>query len=157
MRIDRELGAATITIIGPSGPQPQSAEELVEAGADAWLLAACRELDDAVLHLRFNEPEVGTWVLQTRGDPAAVLAADGVLDEPHWLAREIRLYWARTLKRLDVSARTLVALIDPGSCFAGTLAELALAADRSFMLAGEWSADEPGGERARARAGHAAC
>ena len=144
VQIDRDLGAATITVIGPSVPQPRSAGELFDTGAAAWLLAACRELDDAVLHLRFNEPEVGTWVLRTRGDPAAVLAADQVLEEAHWLAREVRLYWARTLKRLDVSARTLVALIDPGSCFAGTLAELALVADRSFMLSGEWPADEPG-------------
>ena len=142
--IDRELGAATLTVHGPAGPPPTDGEALVAAGASSWLLAACRELDEAILDLRFNEPEVGTWVLTTRGDPSAVLAADDLLrnDGGHWLVREVRLYWARTLKRLDVSARTLVALIDPGSCFAGTLAELALAADRSFMLDGDIDGEE---------------
>ena len=96
-----------------------------------WLLAAARELDDAILHLRFNEPEVGTWVLRTDGRRRrGGRRRGGARPSDHWLAREIRLYWARTLKRLDVSARTLVALVEPGSCFAGTLAELALAADR---------------------------
>ena len=134
--IDRELGAATLTVHGPAGPPPADGDALVAAGASSWLLEACRELDEAILDLRFNEPEVGTWVLTTRGDPSAVLAADDLLrnDGGHWLVREVRLYWARTLKRLDVSARTLVALIDPGSCFAGTLAEVALAADRTLML-----------------------
>jgi benzoyl-CoA-dihydrodiol lyase len=97
-------------------------------------LDACRELDDAILDLRFNEPEVGTWVLRSAGDADHVLAADAEIAGPGWLAREVRLFWGRTLKRLDVSARTLVALIEPGSCFAGTLAELALAADRTLHL-----------------------
>ena len=97
-------------------------------------LEACRELDDAILDLRFNDAEIGTWVLRTEGDAADVLAADRVLDRDVWLAREVRLFWRRTLKRLDMSARTLVALVTPGSCFAGTLAELALAADRTLML-----------------------
>ncbi|MCU4186850.1 2,3-epoxybenzoyl-CoA dihydrolase [Acidiferrimicrobium sp. IK] len=136
--IDRELGAAHIVVRGPAGPQPSTPEELVAAGADGWALASCRELDDAILRMRFNEPEIGTWVLHTEGDRDALAAVDDVLDEHsgHWLVREIRAYWARTLKRLDVSARTLIALIEPGSCFAGTLGELALAADRSFMLDG---------------------
>src|SRR5205807_1182530 len=126
--IDRELGAATITLSGPSGPQPATAAEVRAAGAGWWPLAACRQLDDAILRLRFNEPEVGTWILKTRGDAGAVVACDEILDElgGHWLAREITLYWKRTLKRLDVSAATIVTLVDPGSCFAGTLAELAL-------------------------------
>jgi benzoyl-CoA-dihydrodiol lyase len=113
-------------------------DRIVEAGAAFWPLALARELDDALLHLRFNEPEVGTWVLQTKGDSSAVLAADDVLREHagHWLVREITLFWRRTLKRLDLSARTIVTLVTPGSCFAGTLAELALAADRSYMLDG---------------------
>jgi benzoyl-CoA-dihydrodiol lyase len=139
VRIDRELGAAWFTLLGPSGePVPSSPEAITEAGAAFWPLALCRELDDAMLHLRFNEPEIGTWVLQTKGDVSAVLAYDDVLREHagHWLVREIRLYWRRTLKRLDLSARTLVTLVTPGSCFAGTLAELVLAADRSFMLDG---------------------
>jgi benzoyl-CoA-dihydrodiol lyase len=123
--IDRDLGTATITIAGPEDPRTED-----------WPLAACRELDHAVLNLRFNEPEIGTWVLKTRGDPHAVIAADDAISADTWLARETRLYWKRTLKRLDLSARTLIALVDPGSCFAGTLAELVLAADRSFMLDG---------------------
>jgi benzoyl-CoA-dihydrodiol lyase len=139
IRLDREMGAACFTLLGPSAKGlPSTPEAIVEAGAGFWALAACRELDDALLHLRFNEPEIGTWVLETRGDVAAVLAVDDVLREhaDHWLVREIRLFWRRTLKRLDLSARTLVSLATPGSCFAGTLAELLLAADRSFMLEG---------------------
>jgi len=136
--IDRGLGAALITVYAPPGAEPSEPGELLAAGASAWLLDAARQLEDAILRLRFNEPEVGTWVLRTEGDPAHVVAAEVPLGAhpDHWLAREIRLYWARTLKRLDLSARTLVALVEPGSCFAGLLAELALTADRSFMLAG---------------------
>jgi benzoyl-CoA-dihydrodiol lyase len=136
--IERSTGVAHITVHAPNGPTTTSPDELVEAGSSAWLLAAARQLDDAILRLRFNEPEVGTWVLHTAGDPADVLAAEEVLrDHPdHWLVNEIRLYWTRVLKRLDLSSRSVVALIDPGSCFAGVLVELALAADRSFMLEG---------------------
>jgi benzoyl-CoA-dihydrodiol lyase len=97
-------------------------------------LEACRELDDAILDLRFNEPEIGTWVLRTAGDADQILAADSEIGSGGWLAREVRLFWGRTLKRLDLSSRTLVALVTPGSCFAGTLAELALAADRTLLL-----------------------
>jgi benzoyl-CoA-dihydrodiol lyase len=137
--IDRALGVAGITVHAPPGPEPSHPAEFLAAGSSAWLLAAARQLDDAILRLRFNEPEIGTWVLRTEGDPGLVVAAEELLapeSSDHWLEREIRLYWSRTLKRLDLSARTLVALIDPGSCFAGLLAELALAADRSFMLDG---------------------
>jgi benzoyl-CoA-dihydrodiol lyase len=136
VEIDRGLGAATFTVRGPQGPQAASPDELVDVGADAWILATARQLDDAVLHLRFNEPEIGTWVFRTSGDPDRVAAADELLaaNEDHWLVREVRLLWARTLERLDLSARTLLVLVEPGSCFAGTLAELVLAADRSFML-----------------------
>jgi benzoyl-CoA-dihydrodiol lyase len=139
VRLDRESGAACFTLTGPSADSvPATPDAIIEAGAGFWALAACRELDDAILHLRFNEPEIGTWVLETKGDSSAVLAVDDVLREhaDHWLVREIRLYWQRTLKRLDLSARTLVTLVTPGSCFAGTLAELVLVADRSFMLEG---------------------
>jgi benzoyl-CoA-dihydrodiol lyase len=138
VEIDRSIGAAHLTVTGPGAPIPETPEALLAAGAGAWLLAAARQLDDALLRLRFNEPEVGTWVLHTAGDPADVVALDDLLRDhaDHWLVREVRLYWARTLKRLDLSARSLVALIEPGSCFAGLLAELALAADRSFMLDG---------------------
>jgi benzoyl-CoA-dihydrodiol lyase len=136
--IERPVGAAHITVHAPSGPSITSPDELVNAGASSWLLACARQLDDAMLRLRFNEPEIGTWVLHSSGDPANVVAAEEVLrnDADHWLVNEVRLYWTRVLKRLDLSARTLVALIDQGSCFAGLLAELALAADRSFMLEG---------------------
>jgi len=146
MAIDRELGAAFITVRGPAGGQPVSPSELMAAGADAWLLAAARELDDALLHLRFNEAEIGTWVLRTDGDPAAVVAAEDLLRDhaDHWLVRELLLNWTRTLKRLDLSARTLVTLVEPGSCFAGVLAELVLAADRSFMLDGSPDDDRLG-------------
>ena len=134
--IDRDLRVATFTLTVPGGDVPASPDEVVALGDQWWPLALCRELDDAILRLRFNEPEIGTWVLQTRGSHTDVLAADALIGAhpDHWLLREIRLYWKRTLKRLDVSARTLVALVDPGSCFAGTLAELALLADRTYML-----------------------
>jgi benzoyl-CoA-dihydrodiol lyase len=137
--INRELGMARFTVRGPHDPQPQSAAELLAAGADSWLLAAVLELDYAILHLRFNEPEIGTWVLATAGDGDAVAQAEFVLgtNSTDWFCREVRLQWTRTLKRLDASARTLVALVEPGSCFVGTLAELLLAADRSFMFDGE--------------------
>jgi benzoyl-CoA-dihydrodiol lyase len=134
-----ELGAAIVTVRGPAGVQPASTDEIEAAGPAWWPLVACRELDDAILHLRFNQPELGTWVLATEGEPAALLDVEATMAEHagHWLVREVRAYWKRTLKRLDASARSLVALIEPGSCFAGTLAELALAADRSLMLDGQ--------------------
>ncbi len=117
---DRALGVAHITV--------RAYRSLRES------LEACRELDEAILDLRFNEPELGTWVLRTEGQADHVLAADEELAGADWLAREVRLFWGRTLKRLDVSSRTLVALVEPGSCFAGTLTELALAADRTLLL-----------------------
>jgi benzoyl-CoA-dihydrodiol lyase len=138
IRLDRDLGAAFITITAPGSPPPPTVEAIVEQGAAFWPLAVANELNDAIIRLRLDEPEIGTWVLRTTGDRNAVLAADDALraHRDHWLVREIVLFWRRTLKRLDLSARTLVALIEPGSCFAGTLAELALAADRSYMLDG---------------------
>jgi len=142
--IDRTLGAATITIHAPTNPQPETAEDLHAAGDQAWLIQSARELDDALLHLRFNEPTVGTWRLQTAGEAGAVTQAEKVLVEhrEHWLVRETRLLWGRPLKRLDLSARTLVATIEPGSCFVGLLAEVALAADRTFMLEGTWEDED---------------
>jgi len=133
--IDRDAHSATLTVTGPgTGEAGDLIGRLERRPAAVWALAACRELDDAVLHLRTNEPAIGTWVLRTEGDPALVLAVDEALAgaSGHWLAREVRLYWAQTLRRLDLSARTLVALVEPGSCFAGTLAELAWAADRTL-------------------------
>ncbi len=134
--IDRAARSATLTVSGPKHAQPESIEGIVKAGVDWWPLQMARELDDAILMLRTNEVEIGTWQLKTRGDIDSVLAVDAVLarHRTHWLVRETLGLVRRTLARLDVTSRTLFAIIDQGSCFAGTLAELALAADRSFML-----------------------
>ena len=118
---------------------------MVAEGAAFWPLRLARELDDAILHLRLNEPEIGVLIFKTQGEPAQVLAFDQFLEanKGHWLAREILHYWKRTLKRVDLTSRSLVALIEPGSCFAGTLAELAFACDRSFMLIGRPARRQP--------------
>jgi benzoyl-CoA-dihydrodiol lyase len=139
VELDRSLGVATFTVRGPLAAQPGDPDAIQALGADWWPLALARELDDAVLLLRFNELELGTWVLRTEGDPEAVAAVDATLlaHARHWLVREVTLYLKRTLKRLELSSRSLIALVEPGSCFAGTLLELALAADRCFMLEGE--------------------
>src|SRR6266436_4041545 len=136
--IDRGRGIAEITIKGPAGPPPAALEAIRTAGAAFWPLALARELDDLILHLRANEEEIGIWVFRTEGNADLVEAHDRALQEhaADWLVREIRLYLKRTLKRLDVSSRSVFALIEPGSCFTGTLLELALAADRSYMLDG---------------------
>src|SRR5690606_29359942 len=127
---------AELTVHGPSTPQPRTAEEIQAAGADQWALRCFRELDDALLQVRFNHPSIGLLILKTRGDSAAVLGVDEALDaqREHWLANEIIRLQARVLRRLELTARSLFALIDEGSCFAGCLLELALAADRSYML-----------------------
>jgi benzoyl-CoA-dihydrodiol lyase len=145
IELDRKRSLATITVRGPAGDQPSDAAGALAAGAAWWPLAVARELDDAILHLRFNELALGTWVLRTEGDPAAVAAADEVLlagMEGDWFVREVVLALKRTLKRLDLSSRSLVALVEPGSCFAGTLLELLLAADRGFMLSGGFDGDD---------------
>jgi benzoyl-CoA-dihydrodiol lyase len=136
--IDRAAGVATITVRAPEEAAPTTAAEIHTRGAAFWPLALARELDDLVLHLRTNEEEIGLWVLCTEGRAEFVEAHDRALVDhaADWLVREIRLYLKRTLKRLDVTSRSLVALIEPGSCFTGTLLELALAADRSYMLEG---------------------
>jgi len=136
--LDRENGAARFTVRGPEAEPPTGLAGIHDAGVAFWPLALARDLDDAILHLRANEAELGTWVLRTEGDSDAVAAYDALL-EAHsgdWLVREITLYLKRTFKRLDVSSRSMIALIEPGSCFTGTLLELALAADRSYMLDG---------------------
>ena len=140
--LDRPGRRATITVRGPSA-LPGDLAAIHAEGAAFWPLAMARELDDAILHLRLNEPELGLLLLRTEGDPAAVLAADALLGEHEadWLVREIRLLLKRVLKRLDLTSRSLIALIEPGSCFAGTLAELAFAADRAVMFAGRRSGD----------------
>jgi benzoyl-CoA-dihydrodiol lyase len=135
--IDAERRQAEILVRGPEGRQPQTPEEIQRVGSSYWPLAVARELDDAILHLRFNHPTVGLLVFRTQGNPEAVLEVDRVLDRnsDHWLVREILLKLRRTFKRIDQTARSLFAFIEPGSCFVGTLFELALAADRSYMLA----------------------
>jgi benzoyl-CoA-dihydrodiol lyase len=136
--LDRELATATIVISGPQNMLPQEPDTIQAAGASYWPLALARELDDAILHLRLNEDTIGTWVFRSTGDPALVAAADEALGtyRTNWLVREIVLYLKRTFKRLDVSSRSLIALVEPGSCFVGMLLELVLAADRSYMLDG---------------------
>jgi benzoyl-CoA-dihydrodiol lyase len=144
--LDRERGVAEITVAGPADDAPAAMDEVYAQGAAFWPLAAARALDDLVLDLRTNETEIGTWVLRTAGDAGRVLGYDELLlanSGRDWLAREIVLYWKRTLKRLDVTSRSLIALIEPGSCFAGTLLELALAADRSYMLFGVFEDLDP--------------
>jgi benzoyl-CoA-dihydrodiol lyase len=128
---------ATITLRGPSVPPPAAADAMVALGANFWPLQLARELDDAILNIRLNELDVAAIVFKSAGEPAQVLAYDHFLDanKDHWLAREIRHFWKRVLKRVDLTSRSLVTLIEPGSCFAGTLAELSFASDRSYMLA----------------------
>ena len=135
--IDRSRRTATITVRSPQGDQPRDAPAIESAGAAWWPLAMARQLDDAILNLRTNELDIGTWVLKTEGDAAAVLATDTTMTAhaDHWLVCETVGLLRRTFARLDVSSRTLFALIEPGSCFAGLLAELAFAADRAYMLA----------------------
>ncbi|MCX7214150.1 MAG: 2,3-epoxybenzoyl-CoA dihydrolase [Burkholderiales bacterium] len=135
--IDRTRRVATFTVSAPSAPQPETPEAIVAAGVNWWPLAMARELDDAILQMRTNELEIGTWLLKTEGQAAAVLAVDAVLlaHRQHWLVRETIGLMRRTFSRLDVSSRSLFALIEPGSCFAGSLLELALACDRIYMLA----------------------
>ena len=134
---DREARTATLTVRGPRGTQPQTVEEVHAAGDSWWPLAMARELDDAILMLRTNELELGLWLLKTEGEISAVLETDKLLTglREDWLVRETVGLLRRTFARLDVSSRSMFAIIEPGSCFAGTLLELSLAADRSYMLA----------------------
>ncbi len=138
VELDRARALANLTIHGPREPAPASIQEVARLGDAFWPLALARELDDAILHLRFNEEAVGIWVFRTLGDGHLVETYDRLLlaNRDDWLANEVILYWKRVLKRIDVSARSLFALIEPGSCFSGTLLELALAADRAYMLQG---------------------
>jgi benzoyl-CoA-dihydrodiol lyase len=139
VEIDHRRRHATLTVRSPRSRQPATIEGIVAAGAGWWPLAVARELDDAILSLRTNEPKIGTWLLRTDGDRDEVLDVDAALleHENHWFVRETVGLLRRTLARLEVSSRTLFALIERGSCFAGTLLELALAADRSYMLSAE--------------------
>jgi benzoyl-CoA-dihydrodiol lyase len=143
--LDRAGRAANITVLGPSG-LPGDLRGIHDSGAAFWPLAMARELDDALLHLRLNEPSIGLLVFRSVGDPAEVLAADSLLEQyqSDWLVREIRLLLKRVFKRVDMMARSLIALIEPGSCFAGSLAELVFAADRSVMFSGTAAGDNRG-------------
>jgi len=136
VELDPARRLATLTVHAPQGPVPATAAEIEAAGAAWWPLRMARELDDAILSLRSNHPQLGTWILKTAGDASAVLASDAALlaNRDHWLVRRTIGLLRRTFARLDVSSRSLFAVIEPGTCFAGTLLELALAADRSYML-----------------------
>jgi len=137
--IDRPARIATITLRGPDLPPPANGGEMAQLGAEFWPLRLARELDDAILDLRTNEGDIAVLVFKSEGEPEHALAYDSFLEAntSNWLAREIRLYWKRVLKRIDLTSRSLVAIIEPGSCFAGTLAEIAFACDRSYMLIGQ--------------------
>jgi len=140
VEIDRPGGIATFVIAGPSGPPPA---DPVGAGAEFWPLALARELDDAILHQRVNELELGTVIIRSQGDFGLVEGYDRLLVESggDWFLREVALYWKRLLKRLEMTSRTLLSLVEPASCFVGFLTELVLAADRSYMLDGPWTGE----------------
>jgi benzoyl-CoA-dihydrodiol lyase len=142
--IDRDARSATLTLKAPHDAPPADIAGIETAGVAYWPLALARELDDAILHLRSNEAELGTLVFKTAGDADAVAAYDAQLQAhaDHWLVREITLYWKRTLKRVDVTSRTIFTLVEPGSCFVGLLAELLFAADRAYMLDGQIEGDD---------------
>ena len=134
--IDRAKRTCELTLSAPDSAQPSSGDDYVKAGDTSWAVRAFREFDDALLRLRLNEPEIGTVIVRTVGDPEAVIAVDNVLhaNASHWAVREIIGLIRRTLKRMDLTSRSFFALIEPGSAFAGTLFELALAADRTYMI-----------------------
>jgi len=141
--IDRPARRATITLQGPDAPPPADMAALYAQGDQAWLLRLARELEDAILHLRLNEMELGLWVFRSQGDPELVMAHENLLlDNPdNWLARETLLYWKRVLKRIDVTSRSLTALVEHGSCFAGVLAEILWAVDRTYMMEDAFEGD----------------
>jgi benzoyl-CoA-dihydrodiol lyase len=147
VEFERPSRRATITLRGPDAPPPASAEAMADAGAEFWPLTLARELDDAVLDIRANEFDIAAIVFKSSGDPTQVLAYEQFLDvnKDHWLVREIRAFWKRALKRIDLTSRSLVTLVEPGSCFAGTLAELVFASDRSYMLAPSLPSPASGG------------
>ena len=144
--IDRAARTADLVLLGPERDPPADPAGIEREGEGFWPLALARELDDAIVHLRHKELEIGTWLLRSRGDLSRVLAHDALLEahhRDHWLAREVRLFWKRVLKRLDVVGRSQIALVEPGSCFAGTLLEPVLGADRAYMLRGDEYEEEP--------------
>lgn len=142
--IDRAGRIATFTIKGPAEDPPADMDTFQAQGDQAYLLKLCRDLEDAILHMRFNEMETGLWMLRTEGNSQIFAAHEALLaaNAHHWLANEVRQYWKRTLKRIDVTSRSLVALIEHGSCFTGMLAEILFAVDRSYMMDGEFEDDD---------------
>jgi len=139
VKLDRDGRSATLEIQSADRDAPDNVDEIGKQGVSFWPLAVCRALDDALLHLRFNEPDLGTLIIKTSGDRSRIAAFDALLiaNQDNWLVREILLYLQRTYKRLDVTSRTTFAFIEPGSCLVGMLAELAFAVDRSYMLDGQ--------------------
>ncbi len=146
VQIDRANRVATVTVRTPETGKPagMSVEEAVSQGAQFWPLAVCRQLDDAILHLRLNELETGTLIFKTEGDADTVEAYDEFVtkNQQNWFIREIALYWRRTLKRIDLTSRTTLAFVEPGSCFVGVLAELLFSVDRTYMLDGQFENDD---------------
>jgi benzoyl-CoA-dihydrodiol lyase len=143
VEVDRKGRKATITLSGPDGDAPASTDDLHAQGAQGYMLRLARELDDAILHLRLNEMELGLLVFRTQGDPERLQAHEAFLtaNADFWLANEILQYWKRILKRIDVTSRSMVALVEHGSCFTGVLAELLWAVDRSYMMEDEFEGD----------------
>ena len=141
--VDRKARTATVTVHGPEQDAPVDMTAFAAQGAEAWMLRAARELEDAILHLRLNEMEAGLIIFRTQGDAERVTLHEEVLlqNAEHWLANEVLLYWKRVLKRIDVTSRSLVALVEHGSCFAGCLAEIVWACDRSYMMEDEFEGD----------------
>ena len=144
VKYNRDEATATITVKGPESKVPVDSAGVADQGADFWPLALTRQLDDALLHLRLNETELGTLIFRSEGDVQRVADYDALMlsERGDWLVREIELYWKRTMKRIDVTSRTLIAEVLPGSCFAGFLAEILFAADRTYMLDGQFEGDK---------------
>ena len=142
VELDRAARRAIITLKAPEEDAPANMDTFHAQGDQAYLLKLCRELEDAILHLRLNEMEAGLWIFKTVGDAEKFLAHEAVItDSDHWLANEVRQYWKRTLKRIDVTSRSLAAFVENGSCFAGILAEILFAVDRTYMMEGEFDGD----------------
>ncbi|MCP4316147.1 MAG: 2,3-epoxybenzoyl-CoA dihydrolase [Hyphomicrobiales bacterium] len=141
--VDRKARRATIAISGPGAAAPESMDAFQAQGSDAYMLRLARELDDAILHLRFNETELGLLLFETQGDPELLKAHENLLlvNSEHWLANEVLHHWKRVLKRIDMTSRSLAALVEHGSCYVGVLAELLFAVDRSYMMEGDFDGD----------------
>jgi len=141
--IDRAGHKATITLSGPDADAPADMDEVQAQGCDGYMLRLARELDDAILHLRLNEREMGVLVFRSQGDPEKLIAHEKLLmdNADHWLANEILKYWKRVLKRVDLTSRSMVAMVEHGSCFAGVLAELLWSCDRGYMMLDEFEGD----------------